>query len=303
MGTLPDLDVLIPYGGPVEDFTYHRGFSHSLLVLSAAAPVIGWALHKVQGLAGLKLWILMVWLVLITHPLLDAFTVYGTQLFWPLTEHPVSSSSMFIIDPAYTIWLLLGVVAVLSFSRTKTLGYRLNAIGLTVASSYLAWSMVAKAHVTDIAARSLEAQGITYTKILSTPAPFNTLLWRFVVMQENGYSEGYYSIFDAGKEMTFDAYESEERLLRPLRDNWHAERLKWFTHGFYKVSQNSPAIVITDLRMGVEGGYIFNFRVGEINSDGSVTPVNERVQSERDISRLPLIWKRIWDSSVSLAPK
>ena len=32
LGTLPDLDSLVPYGGPVEDFTYHRGYSHALAV-------------------------------------------------------------------------------------------------------------------------------------------------------------------------------------------------------------------------------------------------------------------------------
>ncbi len=38
LGTLPDLDVLIDYGDPVAEMTYHRGFSHSLLVLGALQP-------------------------------------------------------------------------------------------------------------------------------------------------------------------------------------------------------------------------------------------------------------------------
>ncbi|MEO1162017.1 MAG: metal-dependent hydrolase, partial [Pseudomonadota bacterium] len=141
LGTLPDLDVFIPFGGAVEDFTYHRGFSHSLLVLSAAAPVIGWALYKLHGLASLKLWIAMVWLVLITHPLLDSFTVYGTQLFWPITEYPVSGSSTFIIDPAFTLWLAIGVIAVVAFNRRERTGYRVNTVCLTLAGAYLAWTL------------------------------------------------------------------------------------------------------------------------------------------------------------------
>ena len=55
LGTLPDLDVLIDYGGAVENFTYHRGFSHSLLVL---VPV-SWLLW----LGLLRLWAPAVWLV------------------------------------------------------------------------------------------------------------------------------------------------------------------------------------------------------------------------------------------------
>ncbi len=303
LGTLPDLDVLIPYGGAIEDFTYHRGFSHSLLVLTAVAPPIGWALHRLHGLASLKLWIAMVLLVLITHPLLDSFTVYGTQLFWPITEYPVSGSSTFIIDPAYTIWLAIGVIAVLAFNRQTSTGYKMNAICLALASSYLAWTMAAKAHVTGIADRSMQRQGLTHNHLLSTPAPFNTLLWRFVAMQDDGYYVGYYSILDDTKDIRFTRYESRTDLLQPLVDNWGVKRLQWFSHGFYRVSQPSPTeVAITDLRMGVEEAYVFSFKVADIAADGSMKPANERMPATRDTSRLSLFWDRIWDSSVVLAP-
>lgn len=303
LGTLPDLDVLIPFGGPVEDFTYHRGFSHSLIVMTAAAPVIGWALWKLQRLASLRKWAVMVWLVLVTHALLDAATVYGTQLFWPVSEYPASGSMLFIIDPAYTVWLLLGVLCVVIMNRTRWTGYRLNAAGLVLSCAYVAWSVGAKAHVTGVAARSLEAQGITYTRLLSTPAPFNTLLWRFVAMHPDGnYSEGYLSLFDEDGNVKFDRYESTVTLLDPVRDEWQVKRLEWFTHGFYKVAQNSPSVVISDLRMGVEGQYVFNFKVGDILADGSMRPANERMPTTRGAERLPLVWKRIWDPLVSLAP-
>src|SRR5690606_15668561 len=44
-------------------------------------------------------WFWAIQLALVTHPLLDAFTVYGTQLLWPLPLHPVMWASVFIIDP------------------------------------------------------------------------------------------------------------------------------------------------------------------------------------------------------------
>ena len=302
LGTLPDLDVLVPYGGAVEDFTYHRGFSHSLLVLSAAAPVIGWVLHKVQGLASLKLWIAMVWLVLITHPLLDACTVYGTQLFWPLTEYPVSGSSVFIIDPAFTLWLALGVIGVLALNRRSLTGYRLNAIGLAIAGAYLAWTITAKTYVTEIAARSLDKQGIGHTHLLSTPAPFNTLLWRFVAMQDDGYYVGYYSVFDETKDIRFTRYDSRTDLLAPVEDNWHVRRLQWFSHGFYRVSLASESeLMITDLRMGVEDAYVFKFKIADIAADGNLQPANELFPVRRPTSRLWQFWYRIWDSSTNLA--
>ncbi len=115
LGTLPDLDVFLPYGGEVEAFTYHRGFSHSILVHLVLSPIIAWLLAKLHPISSDSefkyswyKWTLMVFLCLSTHALLDACTVYGTQLLWPITQYPFGFSNLFIIDPAYTLPLLLG---------------------------------------------------------------------------------------------------------------------------------------------------------------------------------------------------
>ena len=112
LGTLPDLDVVINYGDAVANMTYHRGFSHSLFVLSLVAVVLTWLARRIRphpDYSAMRLF-LTLWLVLITHVTLDAFTSYGTQLFWPLQTTPVAWSSVFIIDPLYSVPLLLGVL-------------------------------------------------------------------------------------------------------------------------------------------------------------------------------------------------
>src|SRR5690606_4992466 len=112
LGTLPDLDVVIDYGDAVANMTYHRGFSHSLLVLGILSVVLAWLVRRFRphpDYSALRLWF-CIWLILTTHVLLDAFTTYGTQLFWPLTTPPVAISSIFIIDPLYTLPLLLAVL-------------------------------------------------------------------------------------------------------------------------------------------------------------------------------------------------
>ena len=58
-------------------------------------------------------WWLAMALALVTHPLLDAMTVYGTQLLLPFTHTPYAVGSVFIIDPLYTLPLLLGVLLAL----------------------------------------------------------------------------------------------------------------------------------------------------------------------------------------------
>lgn len=97
LGTLPDLDVIIDYGTAVANFTQHRGFSHSLFVLLPLSVLLAFALHRWRPHLGYGRWFALTALVLMTHPLLDAFTTYGTQLFWPIGP-PVAISSIFIID-------------------------------------------------------------------------------------------------------------------------------------------------------------------------------------------------------------
>ena len=46
LGTLPDLDVVIDYGDAVANMTYHRGFSHSLFVLSIVAVLLTWLIRR-----------------------------------------------------------------------------------------------------------------------------------------------------------------------------------------------------------------------------------------------------------------
>lgn len=102
--TLPDLDVLLDHGDPIANMVLHRAESHSLfwLTLFSFPCAVGVLAINRQWSAGLRWWLAM-WLALITYPLLDAMTVYGTQLALPFTNFPFAVSSVFIINPLYTM--------------------------------------------------------------------------------------------------------------------------------------------------------------------------------------------------------
>src|SRR5690606_30549136 len=72
LATLPDLDVLIDYGDPVSGMINHRGFSHSVFVLTAVSLLITWLVRRWRPSPdyGTGRLFLSIWLVLITHPLL-----------------------------------------------------------------------------------------------------------------------------------------------------------------------------------------------------------------------------------------
>jgi len=303
-GTLPDLDVLIPFGDPVSDFTYHRAESHSLFFMTLATPLIVWLIMRIypQSREHRWRWALLIWLALITHALLDSFTVYGTQIFLPFSNFPVGWSTIFVIDPLYTLPLLIGVLSFFYFKHSPALAYRLNIFGLIVSSLYLLWSIGIQSHVSDLARESLHNQNINANELITGPAPFNTLLWRTVAMTDSGYAEGFYSLLDKEDIIHFTRYRSENELLEPLQNEWAVQRLQWFSKGFYKVSRFEDDIILSDLRMGVEPLYFFSFAVGRVDIDGITAQAARQVEPpaidmETNISRL---WHRIWNEDIAV---
>ncbi len=304
LGTLPDLDVLLPYSDAVEAFTYHRGFSHSLLVHLLISPLITWLILKFHNDTQeyKNKWFCLVFLSLSTHALLDSFTVYGTQLMWPISEYPVGISSIFIIDPLYTLPLLFGLAFALFPKVSAQTTTRMNTIGLFISSLYLSWSLVAKVYIDHKVELALAAANITSTAYVSTPAPFTTLLWRIVVMSDNKYYEAYASVFDTPSQISLSDYPTYPSLLANIDDEWGVQRLQWFTKGLYSIRQKQDAIILSDLRMGVECSYIFNFEVGKKTPSGIQVGSYQQSNTQPDFSKLPLIWERIYKPNIVLSP-
>ena len=296
-GTLPDLDALIDFGDPIRNMTFHRAESHSLLYLTLLAPLLALLAVKLRGKgAGYHRWALALWLALFTHPLLDWMTVYGTQLGLPFTDTPFGLGSIFIIDPLYTLPLVVGVVMALLWPR---LGRHWNIAGLALSCAYLAWSAAAQARVEQLAHRSLARQGIAARQVLVTPTAFNTVLWRVLAMTPTGYVEGFHSFLDPGTDLRFQQHRSEEGLREPLQGIWGFERMAWFTRGYYALSERDGRAIISDLRMGQEPSYVFAFAVARRGSAFHAIPP-ERVGGRGDVAAvLAWTWRRMWGRDVA----
>jgi inner membrane protein len=282
LGTLPDLDVLVRYADPVADFTYHRSFSHSLFVLTLAAPLL-WALARyldAQIRQAPARWLLAFWLVLFTHPLLDAMTIYGTQLWWPFDTTPVGIGSVFIIDPLYSLPLLIAC-AWAAWRPLSRYAARALPVALVLSSVYLGWSVLAQQRVEQVAREALLAEADSHQniQILALPSPFNTLLWRVLVRENGGYREGYYSLLSDSEPGPWRHFASADELAPAMDGHWAFERLAWFTRGYYAIRSEADAVVVTDLRMGSEPAYVFSFVVARIDEDGGIVPITSEQQS------------------------
>jgi inner membrane protein len=298
LGTLPDLDwlVLLPLGlDPVDNMTWHRGPSHSLFVLVPLAALIWAAFKRLGGRVAESpvRWFWAIQLALVTHPLLDAFTVYGTQLWWPVPVSPTMWSTLFIIDLAYTLPLL--VACVLAWRRRDGRGaQRALVLGLALSSLYVGWSFLAKARVDRAADQALAAMGLQDALRFSVPTPFNTLLWQVVAMTPDGYLTGQYSLVADDGPVRLHPRASDVAALAAVHDFPAVARLRWFNHGFMSAREVDGQLVLSDLRMGLEPDFTFRFMVAE--RDGGTWRAVRPTQADwpRDaIRRLPEVWHRI----------
>ncbi|MEZ3498157.1 metal-dependent hydrolase [Pantoea sp. KPR_PJ] len=260
-GTLPDLDVFIDHGDAIRNMTLHRTESHALLWLTLASPLLAWLIAGLfRRQVPWQQWWPAVWLALITHPLLDLMTVYGTQLGLPLTDHPYATGSIYIIDPLYTLPLL--VCLAVALWRGGARGLRWNQVGLFLSTGYLAWSLIIQGVAGWQIKQSLAQQRISDDKVLITPTAFNTLVWRTVIIDGDRYGEAYWSLLSPTRPLTVSWHARHSELFAQLKGNWYAERVAWFSHGFYAMREQAGETTIADLRMGEEENYTFTFGLG-----------------------------------------
>ena len=295
LGTVPDLDVFIDFGGPVENFTFHRGFSHSLFILAPFSLVLWLALRRWWAPVSKDPgpWLAAISLALLTHPMLDAHTAYGTQLFWPLEVTPAMWGTLFIIDPLYTLPLVIGVIAA-SIWPVGPRAIRVLRVGLMLSTLYIGWSWIAKLTVEANVSDALAREGMQDAPVFITPTPFNTLLWRAVVMTEEGYLEGFDSLVVNERELEFSHYLSDVETLDETGQLWAVQRLRWFADGFVRAEVIDRRLLISDLRMGQEPGYVFNFFVAEYGNPHWKTTAVEQIPLAMADRALTETWRRIW---------
>ncbi|MEH6746274.1 MAG: metal-dependent hydrolase [Maribacter arcticus] len=298
-GTIPDLDVLTRYFMDTVTATeWHRGFSHSIFFSILFAPVFGWLVWKLNSKedASWKAWSWLMFWGLFTHPILDAFTTWGTQLFWPLKTR-LAFQSVFVIDPLYTVPFIIFLILALFQNRTALERKRYVKLGLIISSSYLLLTLVLKGIAFGKFEKALEVQGIAFNQMNTRPAPFNTILWMANIETDDAYLMGNYSFFDS-KPIVFTAYSKNHELLGDFAKNDKVKRLIQITEGWYTISEKKGQLYFNDLRFGLismdetDTQFAFSYKLEPIGED---IVVEEMPKFKRDAKRLMAsLWLRIW---------
>ena len=298
-GTIPDLDVLSRYfADTVTAIEWHRGFSHSIFFSMLFSPVFGWLISKLERKQNVA-WQDWSWLMfwgLFTHPVLDAFTTWGTQLFWPF-DLRLAFQSIFVIDPLYTLPFLVLLILAMRRKKADPKRERYNRLGLSISTGYLAATVVLKGMAYQRFEMALEAQGIAYSDIDTRPTPFNTMLWTANVDTEDAYLIANFSFFDE-EQIAFQAYPKNHELLGELAANDKVKRLEAITGGWFTITKRDGMLFFNDLRFGPisldpnESQFAFSYKLEE---NGGKVKVEEMPKMRGDAKKLLReLWLRMW---------
>ncbi|MEJ2544543.1 MAG: metal-dependent hydrolase, partial [Calditrichaceae bacterium] len=271
-GIIPDLDV-IPgrFMDAVDYLTFHRGFSHSLIFSLIAAPLAGWLIAKIHRKENLdwKPWALLFFLGLTTHILLDCFTTWGTQVFWPF-DYRVAWNTVFVIDPLYTIPFAIILVWTMFTRKGSPLRLKLGWIGIGISSFYLLITVVNKQIAEHAFLDAFSQKQIEYTRINTRPTPFNSILWTGTIETKNGFYEGTYSLFDAKKKIHFEYFPKNHDLINQLKTDNQLQKLIHVSKGYYTITSDGTDLLFQDFRYGratswlpnrTENNFNFEYRI------------------------------------------
>lgn len=295
-GTIPDFDTFAShFTDTVTALEIHRGFTHSIVFSVVFAPVFGWLVSRWEKTANWKNWSWLFFWGFLTHPLLDAHTTWGTQLFWPL-DLRLAYKNIFVIDPLYTIPFLVFVILAMRIKRTSTKRRKLNNLGLITSSAYMLLTLILKGITYQKFTEALQQQNIQYSEIETKPSPFNTILWTANVDTKDAYLIGHYSFFDT-KPIQFTAYPKNHEWLEDLKDEENVQRLIKITKGWYTITKENEKLYLNDLRFGLLGfspsakNFTFSFQLEKKNGEVIIT---EKEKDTRDAKKLlGELWERI----------
>ena len=271
LGTLPDLDVLAnPFLTEMEALAFHRSLTHSLLFMVVMAPLMGKLLDRLhtKDAVGVRPWGWMVLAVLATHVGLDCLTTYGTQIFYPFSRYPVILGTIFIIDPLYTVPLGGGLLVGLFYAPTDRRRRLANYVGLGLSSAYLMLTGINKIYMEHTFEQALKAQNLPHEQVYTKPTALNNVLWSGIAEDSSAFWIGYYSLFDDDTQIRFERIPKNHDLLGAAQSSPAMERLRWFSRGYFTVSQRGDVLFVHDLRFGRNdlgmtdsGQYVFTFRL------------------------------------------
>ena len=247
-GMAPDLDILIRSStDPLLSLEYHRQFTHSLVFIPFGGLICALFLFvvfkKISPFNFKKTWLYCT-LGYGTHGLIDACTSYGTLLFWPFSDIRIAWNNISIIDPLFTLPLIL-LIALATIKKKNI--YSKIALGWAV--TYLMLGMYLHNVAINVGKEIAEQRGHIVTRIKAKPSFGNLILWKTIYETDNQfYVDATNLLFNKiipGESIKKLNQEEDFPWLKEESQQYKdVERFKWFSNDFLAVNpQNINQII------------------------------------------------------------
>ena len=248
-GLVPDLDILIrSENDPILFLEYHRQFSHSLFFIPFGSFIVALLIFPLfKKSMGFKTIYMASFLGYATHGLLDACTSYGTLLFWPFSNERITWNNISIIDPLFTIpvLILIGIAI-----KTRKRIFSFFAIGWII--FYLSLGFIQYDRALSAAIKLAESRGHVAERITLKPSFGNLILWKSIYQYEETF---YVDAIRTVKSTTwckgettkvFDYQHHLPNLDKDSQQRKDIERFRWFSQDY--LGYNKEKNLVTDIR-------------------------------------------------------
>ena len=259
IGLLPDFDIIAGLFGPWASLKYHRGPTHSFILLTLLAVPVG-MLGKRLARSDIeqKHWIGLAFLSLITHPIIDWFTAYGTSLWWPFSDQRFAIDALSIIDPVFSFPLMVATLAGF-FAFTTPLRLKKLAIAALVTSTlYAGYGYYNSQTMVVRGIELFKTRGFEPVETRANPTFMNISVFRVVARDAAGRIMVTY-LKTASKKPLTDIFlhesDTDDFALKAMQHE-HAKLFKWFAMNMLQVQSivdqyGNRRVLLNDMRYGL----------------------------------------------------
>jgi inner membrane protein len=182
VGTLaaafPDIDGVTELMSPLAYLEWHRGITHSFLMLPLWTLALAWLCSRLwrDGL-GWRAYAGVIALGIGIHIVGDWITSFGTMFLAPLSDRRFALSTTFIIDLVFTGIIVAGLVACLVWRRSRAPAVA----GMLALAGYVALQAVQRERAIDFGVEHARAAGMPQARVDALPRPVSPFHWMVVV--------------------------------------------------------------------------------------------------------------------------
>lgn len=213
-------------------------------------------------------WVLLFFTSIFTHPVLDSFTNFGTQVWQPFSDYRVQWNTVSVVDPGYTLPFMAFLIIAMFFGRSSRTRLILCWIGIVWSCGYLAFTYWHKQRFNTIFEKTLADKGLSYKRYMSNPTIFNNTVWYGLAETDTTFYFGLYGFNDREEKVQpLSIIPKNREMLAEVPPDSRAMRfLNWFSDGYYNVvPYKGDTLQVNDLRFGLIGdslrtrNYVFPF--------------------------------------------